>query len=55
MVFYLQSCLLVFFNDGSSQERAISFIEAMRSMHVSINRVQEGYEKKQMIVSKVNA
>ena len=44
----------MFFNDGSSQERAISFIEAMRSMHVSINRGQEGHEKKQMSVSKVS-
>lgn len=28
-----ESCLLVFFYDGSSQERALSFIEAMRTMH----------------------
>ena len=32
---YLQSCLVVFFNDGLSQERATRFIEEMKKNHVS--------------------
>jgi hypothetical protein len=34
-MFYLQSCLIVFFFDGSSQERALKFIDEMTNSHVS--------------------
>jgi len=35
LVLLFQSCLLVFFNDGSSQERALKFIDEMKRNHVS--------------------
>ena len=33
---YLQSCLVVFFHDGGSHDRAAEFIQEMKQKHVSI-------------------
>lgn len=37
----LQSCLIVFFNDGLSTERALSFISDMKKLHVRCRHANE--------------